>query len=503
MMPGVSECTLDLVQGGRIRRLGFSPPAALQDLLNDHAVVHDHPCGGLGRCGLCRIHVEGEVSEPSPCEREASSRLSCQVWLLGDALCVLPEQNSAIEVSGASSTLHGRHAHGGANYGFAVDLGTSTIEAALCDLETGEIICKVKTLNPQRSFAYDLMGRIGAALEGSGPVMQRLVLVKLRELLDKACLAAGVDFDAVRSMVITGNTAMLYLLTGKDPSSLAKAPFEADCLFGLECEILGMPCYLPPCASAFVGADFMCALLSSGLMGCRDTQILIDVGTNAEMALWKDDRLLVCSAAAGPCFEGVGISCGCSFGEGAVDSVWASDDQLAFHVVGEGNPKGLCGSGLVDAVAAGLELGLIDASGKLSSSVLRICEGMEITQEDIRSFQLAKAAIAAGLQTMINHAQTAPDEISRVFLAGGFGSGLKLDRACAVGLLPPQASGVFKALGNAALEGAVELLLGHEARSRVSAYAAMARCVELGGNPEFNESYIEQMLFPLDDDDEW
>lgn len=502
-MVGGSESTLTLVRGGRLEKLSCSPPEALREVLARHSISHDHPCGGHGSCAMCSVHVEGEVSEPNVREREAGSRLSCQVQLLGDALCVLPEQNDSLDVVCAPLEPLEQDLGNNSRFGIAIDLGTTTIEALLCELTGGKTICKLTTLNPQRCFAHDLMGRLGAALEGHGAVLRSMVLERLRELLTRASSMAGIAMDSLESVVLTGNTAMLYLLTGRDPSCLAKAPFKADCLYDVDCEILGIPTYLPPCVSAFVGADFSCALLSSGLLHEASTQLLVDMGTNAEMALWKDGRLVVCSAAAGPCFEGVGISCGCSYDEGAVSSVWAQDGQIAFRVVGEGHAQGICGSGLIDAVAAGLELGLLDPFGKLRDARLEICEGVALDQEDIRSFQLAKAAIAAGLQCLLDETGTSADELSRLMLAGSFGSGLDVESAAAVGLFPVLPSGSFEVLGNAALEGARELLIKPEERERLAAYASLARCVELGGSPRFNESYIEHMIFAPFDEIDW
>lgn len=497
------ESALSLVQGGKLEKISFSPPVALRELLAFHSIPHDHPCGGLGSCALCRVRVEGEVSEPNVREREAGSRLSCQLQLLGDALCVLPEQNEPSDTVCVSLEPLAQHSGSTLRFGAAVDLGTTTIELILCELATGKTICMLKTLNPQRSFAHDLMGRLGAALEGYGAILQSLVLEKLRELLTQACSTTGIAMDSLESMVLTGNTAMLYLLTGRNPSNLARAPFAADHLFDHDIEVLGIPTYLPPCVSAFVGADFTCALLSSGLMRESSTQLLVDMGTNAEMALWKDGQLVVCSAAAGPCFEGVGISCGCSYAEGAVNTVWAQDGQLAYSVVGKGPARGLCGSGLIDAVAAGLDLGLLDAYGKLQESCLEICEGVELSQEDIGSFQLAKAAIAAGMQSLLDETDTAADEVSRLVLAGGFGSGLNADSAAVVGLFPSLPADCYEVIGNAALDGARALLIKPEARESLAAYASLARCIELGGKPRFNESYIEHMIFAPFDEIDW
>ena len=246
--------------------------------------------------------------------------------------------------------------------------------------------------------------------------------------------------------------------------------------------------------NAFVGADISCAVLASGM--CKEkTTLLCDIGTNGEIALWKDGILSVTSTAAGPAFEGALISCGCSSIPGAIDKVWWEDNALAIHTIGDQPAVGICGSGLIDAVAVLLQQEIMDETGALEEDVV-LAPGVTLLQKDIRALQLAKAAIAAGIQTLLDSTGTTCGEIETFYLAGGFGSHLNLTNAAAIGLIPEKLVKKTKVLGNAALAGAARLLLDPAATEEIRTIAEHSRHFNLGGNPVFNHNYMEQMLFP-------
>ena len=382
------------------------------------------------------------------------------------------------------------------DYGAAVDIGTTTVALKLYDLKTGACVGEAGMLNPQTAVAADVMGRIGAALKGGLEAMRAQVNGAIDQLLEKACSQAGVSPAAVASMAVTGNTTMLYLLTGRSPEALSHAPFEADCLFDETLPMNGRAVYLPRCMHAFVGADITCAVLAADQCASGDTSLLCDVGTNGELALWKDGLLHVTSTAAGPAFEGAGISCGCGSVRGAIDRVWVEDGALKAHTIGDAPAVGVCGSGLIDAVAAALALGLVDETGAMDDDELPLAEGVALQPQDIRAVQLAKAAIAAGIETLLEEAGVGEDDVRTLYIAGGFGSHLNVDSAAAIGLFPEALASRVKVLGNAALSGAAALLLDTEKHERTRAIAALARHVNLGGNPKFNEHYMDQMFFP-------
>ena len=246
---------------------------------------------------------------------------------------------------------------------------------------------------------------------------------------------------------------------------------------------------------AFVGADISCAVLAAGQCDGDGISLLTDIGTNGEIALWKDGVLRVASTAAGPAFEGAGISCGCGSVRGAIDRVWLEGKEVRAHTIGEASAVGVCGSGLIDAIAAFLRRGDIEETGATEEERLALRDGVALMPKDIRAVQLAKAAIAAGMETLMRSAQTAPEEIGTLYIAGGFGSHLNVDSAATIGLIPDALAGSVRILGNAALAGAARLLLDTDAIARIRTICARATFVNLGGDPLFNELYVDHMFF--------
>lgn len=487
---------LTVLHNGSNRRIPFSAPRKLQDVLREAGILAEHPCGGNGLCGKCAVKLEGCVSEPSEAEKTAGTRLSCQAVLLGDAMVWLSEGASLEQIEVGSADSYGAPDPMPGRFGAAVDIGTTTIALTLCRLSDGEVLASAACENPQRSVAADVIGRIEAALSGSSGALQQMVLVAVQTLLAKACRKADVPEDMVDALVLTGNTTMLYLLTGKNPETLARAPFQADCLFGYETTILGRKAYLPPCMDAFVGADITCAVLHSQMTMQPGPILLCDIGTNGEVGLWKDGVLSVTSTAAGPAFEGAGISCGCGSVRGAIDKVWLENGDVRCHTIGDAPGVGICGSGLIDAISVFLAREDIDETGAVDEPNLPLRDGICLLPKDVRAVQLAKAAIAAGIQTLLETTKTEQTHICQFYICGGFGAHLNLNSAANIGLIPAALVEKTKVLGNAALAGAVRLLLDCHGRVQAESLAASARQLNLGGNPKFNENFIEQMLFP-------
>lgn len=484
---------LTVETGDKVQQLVFDAPKPLKNLLEEAGLQQPHPCGGRGSCGKCAVCLEGAVSAPNEAEKKAGTRLSCQAILLGDAKAVLKKREdlSQIQIKSKAEVELGIPISG--KIGAAVDIGTTTIALKRYDLQTGLLLGESAMENPQVRVAADVMGRIGAAMDGQLETLQKQVLDAISQLLDRA----GGPAD---TLVITGNTTMLYLLTGRDPKCLSCVPFEADTLFDTDTQILNTPAYLPPCMNAFVGADITCAVLASEMCQ-KETALLCDVGTNGEIALWRDGTLYVTSTAAGPAFEGAGISCGCSSIPGAIDRVWAEQGRLELHTIGDVPAVGLCGSGLIDAVAQLLELEWMDETGALDEDEVELAPGVSLLQKDIRAMQLAKAAIAAGIQTLLEVSSTACDEIETLYIAGGFGSHLNIESAVRIGLIPEELEHKVQVIGNAALAGASQLLLDSRKLAPLRAIAACSRHWNLGGNPRFNENYMSSMLFPMEDMD--
>ncbi|MGN0478270.1 MAG: ASKHA domain-containing protein [Hominenteromicrobium sp.] len=489
---------LVIFQDGSSKTVAFTGEEKLSTLLQRAGAYMPHPCGGRGSCGKCAVTVTGAVSEPNESERRAGVRLSCQVVVTGDASVTLPDSRRDEQIETGTGTQAGTLLPMPGQYGAAVDIGTTTLAVKLFDLKTGVCVGTAAALNPQTAVAADVMGRIGAAMAGSLGLLQTQVTEEIDRLLGECRAQAGIAADP-ESLVLTGNTTMLYLLTGRDPACLSHAPFEADTLFGGDAAVLGRHAYLPPCMNAFVGADITCAVLASGMCEKDETALLCDIGTNGEMALWKDGTLYVTSTAAGPAFEGAGISCGCGSVRGAIDRVWLEDGALRVHTLGDADAVGICGSGLIDAVAAALQSERIDETGFMEEDCLPLSGSVALLPRDIRAVQLAKAAIAAGMEVLLETAGISFDDVRTLYIAGGFGSHLNVESAAVIGLLPPELTGRTRIIGNAALSGAVQALLNlkeHEALERI---ASLSKHVNLGGSPRFNEKYVEQMLFGSDE----
>ncbi|MBQ7137998.1 MAG: DUF4445 domain-containing protein [Clostridia bacterium] len=487
--------TLIIHRGPHATKVDFTPPQPLSQVLAAADASIAQPCGGRGVCGKCAVALFGDVSDPTSTEAKLGACLACQAVLLGDAEVTLPTLLPIQQVEGGSAASLVPTAPMAGRYGAAIDVGTTTIAMLLYDLSDGCCIGASSMLNPQTSVAADVIGRIDAALHGKAELLRIQVESALKTLLATACSQAEISISEVDVLVITGNTTMLYLLTGRDLHSLSRAPFMADHLFGHKEPLLARSAYLPGCLHAFVGADTTCALLASDILQRTETALLCDVGTNGELALWHRGHLYIASTAAGPAFEGAGISCGCTSIPGAIDQVTLVNGTLHCHTINECPAIGICGSGLLDAVAASLDLGLLDETGYIEDDCIPLRDGIQLEQSDIRSVQLAKAATHAGIMSLLDAAHCDPDEVSTLYLAGGFGSHLNIRSAVRIGLIPAAFERKVKVIGNAALDGAASLLMDTTQRVQIAAMQRCATHVRLDGNPAFADLYVESMLF--------
>lgn len=496
---------------------GISHTCPVGTTLGDLLSLHGRgsmPCGGHGKCGKCRVTVTGEVSLPSEDERRALTpdelargiRLACRVRVLGDCTGTTAEQGSArIVTHGAlPASMDGQPLTPAfARYGAAIDIGTTTLAARLYNRD-GNLLAESSRLNPQSAWGADVISRMEAAMVGNSTRIAGMTRRTVSGMLTDLAAAAGIEAVNIDAVTVTGNTVMLHLLTETDVEPLTHAPFAAERLFGetltakeLDLTVLApdTPVYLPPCIAAFVGADTVTAALASDLMEASETALLCDIGTNGEMVLWHENTLYACSTAAGPAFEGAGISMGMGGRAGAIDRVWTQEGEICAHVIGEASPVGLCGSGLVDAVAALLDTEALDETGYLEEDPAVIAAPVEVTREDIRAVQLAKSAIHAGMRTLIQTASLTCDDVDTLYIAGGFGSYLDVGNAGKIGLLPFELTDRVTVLGNAALTGAAMLLLRDDLRPVCERLAKDTHVVELATNPVFVSEYMERMMF--------
>lgn len=488
--------TINIRQGQRCVSVSTAGSIRADEALALAGLSIPHPCGGRGTCGKCAIIASGSVSEMNQHEQAAGTRLSCQTIIHGDAELVLPLPVHMTQIETgmyrppiAAAPMPGR-------FGAAVDIGTTTLALSLFDLSSGACVAMSSMANPQIGTASDVIGRIDAAIHGRLNALRQDIVGAVNVMLRSACEEAQLFADDVCSMVVTGNTTMLYLLTGRDPSALSHAPFEADHLFGEEYRLLNRLTYLPRCLHAFVGADTTCAILACGMLESEETTLLCDIGTNGELVLWHKGQLYITSTAAGPAFEGAGIRYGCSSVPGAIDSAEIENGQLAVHTIGGCNATGICGSGLVDILAKFLKLGILDETGSLDEPEIPLANGICLTQQDVRAVQLAKAAIAAGISCLLKAAGCPEEAVRTCYIAGGFGTHLNIPNAARIGLIPSGLADKVKVIGNAALNGAAMMLLDTTCQARFSADSVAAIHVRLDGNPLFSQRYIDEMLFP-------
>ena len=471
------------------------------------------PCGGRGVCGKCKISATGALEPPDKAEESVLGdairqgvRLACRAKITGDCAVTLQSQGT-IQISSGNATKAGAGQPFYQNWGVAVDIGTTTLAAQL--YHDGAFQGDAVAANPQGAHGADVMTRIGASLAGQGETLQELVVRAIESMVVQLTARNGIQPDDIDAMVLTGNTTMLYLLTGRNPETLSHAPFAADCLFGMQLDAHEMGfsfsarCYLPRCIAAFVGADITTAMLASGMLHQTETALLVDIGTNGEMALWHNNRLVCCATAAGPAFEGAEISCGCHGISGAVDHIWVENGALSAHTIGEASPVGICGSGIIDAVAALLKTEAVDETGRLEEPdaehngepAARIAETVYLTQKDIRNVQLAKSAICAGIRTLLHEAGLKAGDLKAFYIAGGFGSFIDLNSAAEIGLFPAELIGVARVIGNAAETGAAMMLQDRALSETIDTALDQAKAIDLSANSYFVNQYVEGMFF--------
>ena len=480
---------LTIKNGENVITVEFFGTPILREILADNGYSVISPCGGKGVCGKCAVAVSGDISEPDGREVELGCRLSCRVRLIGNACVEIATEQYAFD---KENDYCRKKKSDFAGLGAAIDIGTTTVVLRLFD-SYGRLVGEKAALNPQRSVASDVLGRISASLDGKGALLSDMIIDCIKTLAKDICKDINRKSDEIERTVISGNTAMLYLLTNRNPESISRYPFEADELFGVWVD----KTYLAACMNAYVGGDITCAVLSSGMCEGDKTVLLCDIGTNGEIALWKDGRLFVTSAAAGPAFEGSEISCGCQNIVGAVNRVGVEDRKIVATTVGNEKAIGINGTGLVDAVASFLKLDYIDKTGYAEKPLEIKANGgsIELTQDDIRALQLAKAAIRAGIETLLESTDTKTEDIDEFLIAGSFGSNLSIDSAVKIGLIPSALAGKARCIGNAALNGAADILFDDGKIVRAEEIANSAKHIQLGGSEQFYDRFISAIDF--------
>lgn len=426
-------------------------------------------------------------------------RLACQCRVEGDLVIELRQWDAAILADETPFAFEPR-----AGLGVAVDVGTTTIVAQLLDFQNGQVLAVRTALNSQGRHGADVMSRIEFALSPEGfDDLRNLIRRQIGALIGQLLRVACVPSKAVRDVVLVGNTVMHHLFSGIEVEPLSHFPFSPS-RAGLEMFNPGalgwelppeVPVRFLPCLGSFVGSDILAGLLATRISESRELVGLIDLGTNGEIVLGNRERILCASTAAGPAFEGARITMGMRASAGAISQVEVVDGSVQCHVLGNIEAKGICGSGLVDAVAAGLDLGIIEPSGRFADARTEwaLSPTVTLNQADIRELQLAKAAIASGLQLLRERWDGA--EPVRLYLAGAFGNYVNRSSASRIGLInyPPDQ---VQPAGNTALLGAKLALFRPE--SEDGTYHDLRRRVEhvsLSANPHFQDVFVQELSF--------
>ena len=490
-----------------------SQDAALQDLLFAHGV--EFPCGGRGRCKGCRVKVLSGALPITPEDGQKLSadelargwRLACRARVAGDLKLELAQWEATILSDDSSFPFRPKQ-----GWGIAVDLGTTTIVAQLLDLWTGAVLGVRTALNAQARHGADIMSRVEFAGSAQGrQTLLRLIREQIADLISQLLAEAAAKADADKSaapliaIVLVGNTVMHHLFCGIDLEPLSHYPFEpvSSGLQVFPASSLGWSLpqeprvHFLPCIGGFVGSDILAGILACRMHESESLAALIDLGTNGEIVIGNRERLLCTSTAAGPAFEGARISMGMRAASGAISEVEVEDGQLRCRVLGEVPPRGICGSGLVDAVAAALDLRWIKPNGRFAQGeALLLRPPVSLNQWDIRELQLAKGAIAAGIQLLLKQRGAQKTDLKQVFLAGAFGNYINYASARRIGLLDFP-DDIVKPAGNTALLGAKMALFDLDTDG--GAYPEMlskTSHVSLKEDPVFQDVFVEQMSFP-------
>lgn len=479
-------------------------------------------CGGRGTCGKCRIQLQSGWINISPEDRkqftdeklEQGWRLACTAY--PDESCTIhltPEEAEYEVITQHMEPVTGsvNQAHG--EYAIAVDIGTTTIAISLIDTASRRTLRTVSFLNSQRSYGADVISRIQAANSGKKQLLRDSIRADLQRGIEQVVSEAGIEQSRIMKIAIACNTTMGHILLGYSCETLGRYPYSPVNIDVVELpyeavfnnSFLAVPVIILPGVSAFVGGDITAGMLACDFDRTEELCLMIDLGTNGEMVIGNKDRILVCSTAVGPAFEGGSISSGVGSIAGAICGIRIENDKPEYRTIGDKAPVGICGTGVIELTSELLTSGLMDETGLLSTQYFeagyRLAKdeaGNDIlfTQKDVRQVQLAKAAIRAGVETLLMHYPATYEDISSVYLAGGFGYGINPEKAVRIGLLPEEFLGKIKVAGNSSLGGAIQYLTDPPASERVKGIISVAGEIQLSNDTNFNDLYIRNMNFP-------
>lgn len=514
----------------------------IADIAKKYGVNIDQPCGGRSSCGKCKVMIEGPVADPTDMDKAVFSeeelnkgyRLACITKALpGMKVKVLDEnEKSAKILESIDILLDDGPADPSSELGIAVDIGTTTVVVYLVRLKVG-VIAVTSSINPQVAFGADVISRISyCERESDGlSTMQVSIINQINKMIDEVVKNAGVNKSQIKEIVLAGNTTMEHIFAGYSPISIGRAPFiplfysapeltASDLGLSLRSDVRVR---LLPNISGFIGGDIVAGIIYSKMTEKKELSLLLDIGTNNEMVLGNKDFLCCTSAAAGPALEGAKITQGMRAASGAIDSVEISEDDLTVTVIGNIPAKGICGSGLVDAVAEMVKSGVITKSGKFNkpenldnsklAARLNGTKASEITftlfekteedkeynvslrQKDVREVQLAKGAIATGIELLLKETAHSMNDIDNIYIAGAFGNYLNFEKAIKIGILPEIQREKIYALGNSAGLGACSFLSEENLWEKAKVVMEKAKLLELPTHKDFQDAFIRNLSF--------
>lgn len=518
------------------KQISIHSGATLIEAAGQAGIILNTVCGGKGTCKKCLVYLE-------PDSRKV---LACQYRIENDLIVTIPDDSRFFEqrivTEGIDShsriqpDIYKKYLTEGSTstiFGLAVDLGTTTVVARLIDMTDGRCRSTEAALNPQTRFGDDVVSRIAYAQTGKEFAELRQTIIDcINDLTAKLCRKADIDRNDIYEMCLVGNTTMNHIFLGLPIAQLGRAPYAAYSLDAKDVSPGEPGIQINPSGNihtveniaGFVGSDTTAVALAADIDSADEMTLIVDIGTNGEIVLGTKDKLYAASCAAGPAFEGARITCGSRACEGAIEAVVINEDNIDLDVIGGGPPRSLCGSGLIDAVAVMLDLGIIDATGrfiepdrlegKLPPDVFsRIIEHngepafilahvanakerpVFLSQKDIRQVQLAKGAIQTGIILLQKKLGLKSSDIGHILLAGAFGNYISRRSALRIGLLPAVEIERIRFVGNAAAAGAQMILLSRHCRDKARELAHKIEYIEIAHEPGFQDIYADSMLF--------
>jgi uncharacterized 2Fe-2S/4Fe-4S cluster protein (DUF4445 family) len=524
-------------------------------------------CGGVGSCGKCIVKIVqgmGNLSDPTTDEVELLGpeslgegfRLACRSEIDGHMVVLVPKESRTgtqrLQTEGLDTPVRleplvkkqtidntTRILYGDEVLetcpsddvpicGFAVDIGSTKLAGYLMDLSTGGVLSVGTAMNPQIPFGEDIISRLSYALKGWGSreTLHESLVEGIRQMLAEACGKADADPEDVYDLVFVGNTAMQHFLLDLDPTPLTHSPFAPASLEQRDIESaslgLGNPrgrMHFLPLIAGFVGADCVADILATGVHRSDGLCFLIDIGTNTEIVVGNRDRMVACSCASGPAFEGAHVRHGMRAASGAIEGVWIDQESLepSIKTIDDAEPLGICGSGLIDALSEMLKAGVIDTSGRIRTEVEHhrirkrgdtseyviawgketgLKEDIVVSQLDVRELQKGKAAMFSGARIAMDQLGLSPSDIANVYMAGAFGTYINRESAINVGMIPEFSLTDIEQVGNAAGTGARMALLSASAREEAKKIRGKVEYIELAARPDYGQAYTDALLFP-------